>query len=253
MHLGMVTYQVAKDWDLDTMIDMCLKTGFEGVELRTTHAHGVEIALGAEERATAKAKFRDSGIVLWGLGTACEYHSPDPDEVRRNIEETKQFVVLARDTGAVGVKVRPNGFAEDAGVSKAQTLEQIGKALRECGEYAEDYGVELWVEVHGPGTSHPPYIKTIMDVCDHPLVGTCWNCNQGDIVDCSIEQYIRPLMPKIRQCHIHDLYEDYPYSELIRVLRDAKFDGFCNIEMPESAEPERLLKYYAMLWKAWTA
>lgn len=32
MKLGIVTYQVAKDWDLDTMIDMCQKTGFEAVE-----------------------------------------------------------------------------------------------------------------------------------------------------------------------------------------------------------------------------
>lgn len=252
MHLGMVTYQVAKDWDLDTMIDMCQKTGFEGVELRTTHAHGVELSLTADERAEVKAKFADSNVTLVGLGTTCEYHSADPDEVRERIEETKEWVKLAKDTGAIGVKVRPNGFPDDPSISEEQTLEQIGKALHECGEFAEDYGIELWVEVHGRGTSHPPHIKTIMDVCDHPLVGVCWNCNSGDIVDCSIEKYIRPLVSKTRECHIHDLYEDYPYLELIRILKDAKFEGYCNIEMPESCEPERLLKYYSMLWREWT-
>jgi len=252
MHLGMVTYLVAKDWDLDTMIDMCEKTGFGGVELRTTHAHGVEIALSAGERADVKAKFAETDVKLVGLGTACEYHSPDPDEVRKQIDETKDWVKLAKDVGAMGVKIRPNGFAEDAGVSKEQTLEQIGKALRECGEFAEDYGIELWLEVHGRGTHHPPYIKQIMDVCDHDLVGVCWNCNNsGDIVDCSIEQYIRPLVPKIRECHIHDLYEPYPYRELISILKNAQFDGWCNIEMPDSPEPERLLKYYALLWEEW--
>ena len=45
MKLGFVTYQIGKDWDIPTMLDMCHKTGFTGVELRTTHAHGVETDL----------------------------------------------------------------------------------------------------------------------------------------------------------------------------------------------------------------
>ena len=39
---------------------------------------------------------------------------------------------------ASGVKVRPNGFTE--GVDRQRTIEQIGRALRECGEFAADYG-----------------------------------------------------------------------------------------------------------------
>src|SRR5438874_12179260 len=35
--LGLVTYELAKDWDIDTIIKNCEATGFEGVELRTTH------------------------------------------------------------------------------------------------------------------------------------------------------------------------------------------------------------------------
>ena len=48
--LGLVTYQLAKDWDVEEIIANCTETGFEGVELRTTHAHGVEVELGAAQR-----------------------------------------------------------------------------------------------------------------------------------------------------------------------------------------------------------
>jgi sugar phosphate isomerase/epimerase len=252
MRLGTVTYNLAKDWDLDHLLSMCKKTGFEGVELRTTHAHGVEPSLTAEGREAVRQRFEASGIVLWGLGSVCEYHSPDPEVLRHNIEETAIFVKLAKDVGAVGVKVRPNGFAEDKGIPKEQTLEQIGKALLECAKNAEDFGVEIWLEVHGRGTSHPPYIQTIMEIADHPLVGVCWNCNQSDIKDGSIAEYITPLLPRIRECHIHDLYEDYPYREMIGLLKGANFDGFCLTELPESTEPERFMKTYALLWKEWT-
>ena len=39
MHLGLVTYNLAQDWDVPTIIKICEATKLEGVELRTTHAH----------------------------------------------------------------------------------------------------------------------------------------------------------------------------------------------------------------------
>jgi hypothetical protein len=39
--LGIVTYNIAKDWDLSTILTKLDALGYEGVELRTTHAHKV--------------------------------------------------------------------------------------------------------------------------------------------------------------------------------------------------------------------
>jgi hypothetical protein len=50
MKLGLVTYLWGKDWDLPTLIDNCEKSGMEGVELRTEHAHRVEIDLNSKQR-----------------------------------------------------------------------------------------------------------------------------------------------------------------------------------------------------------
>ena len=129
MKLGTVTYNLAKDWDIDTMIEKCGAAGFEGVELRTTHAHGVELSLNAAEREAVKQKFAGSKVELVGLGGTYEYHAIDPAELKRNIEGTKEYAVLARDVGASGIKVRPNRLMEKEGVSVEKTLEQIGLAL----------------------------------------------------------------------------------------------------------------------------
>ena len=45
LKLGTVTYNIAKDWDLPTLIKNLTDAGFDGVELRTTHKHGVEVSL----------------------------------------------------------------------------------------------------------------------------------------------------------------------------------------------------------------
>lgn len=39
LKLGLVTYNIAKDWDIPTLIARLGETGFEAVELRTTHKH----------------------------------------------------------------------------------------------------------------------------------------------------------------------------------------------------------------------
>jgi len=248
MRLGLVTYNLAADWGLERIITTCEETGFEGVELRTTHAHGVEPDLDASERKAVRKRFESTPVVLWGLGSACEYHSPDAEEVRHNIQVTRDFIDLARDVGAVGVKVRPNGLPEEVPVD--QTLRQIGQALAECGDYAAGKGIPLWVEVHGPGTSHVPHMKTIMDVADHPYVQICWNSNTTDIVEGSIRQNFELLQDKIGSVHMRDLYlPDYPWHELVECLQGINYEGFCLLEASSSsADPVRVMHYCAALW-----
>jgi sugar phosphate isomerase/epimerase len=250
MKLGLVTYNMAKDWDVPTLIGMCRKTGFEAVELRTTHAHGVEPSLSAGEREAVRRQFEESGVRLLSLGTACEYHSPDPKEVRRQVTETGEFAQLARDLGCLGVKVRPNGLHVKEGVPKEQTLTQIGRALAECGEQAQGCGVEIWVEAHGAETQLPANMRAIMDAADHPNVFVCWNSNATDVVDGSVKASFELLGRWVHSVHITDLTnEAYPWRELFGLLRGSGYDRYTLAEIPGSSDPERVMRYYRALWR----
>ena len=250
MKLGLVTYMMASQWDVPTIIEKCTELGYEGVELRTTHAHGVELSLSAQERQKVRARFADSPVVLWGLGTTCEYHAVERAEVERNIEETKAFVRLAADVGAKGIKVRPNGFHEEAGIPREKTLEQIGLAYRQCGEFGRDCGIELWMEVHGRGTSDPKHMRTIIDVADHDNCFICWNSNVREVDENgSIKANFELLKPKIRSCHINRLADPrYPWRELFTLLRESGYDRFTLAEIQDSPGRERVLRYYRALW-----
>src|ERR671931_1384871 len=100
LKLGAVTYNIAKDWDLPTLITNLSEAGFEAVELRTTHRHGVEPSLSPAARAEVRKRFESSAVKLGGLGTVCEYQSRDAAVVRRNVEATKDWIKLARDVGS---------------------------------------------------------------------------------------------------------------------------------------------------------
>lgn len=249
MHLGMVTYLWGAKWDLPTLIANCEKTGFAGVELRSTHAHGVEVTLSKPERAEVKKRFAGSPVECVGLGSACEFHSADHGVVQQNIDLAKKFVVLSHDVGSSGVKVRPNGFAK--GIDRKQTIEQIGRSLREVGRFAADYGQEIRVEVHGRGTKDPQVMRQIMDVADHPNVTVCWNSNPGETVGGSLEQSFNLLKDDLgRVVHIHELYDsDYPYRELFALLQQHGFEGYTLSESPATSDPIRVMHYYKALWE----
>jgi sugar phosphate isomerase/epimerase len=258
--LGIVTYNVARDWDVPTLLKVCQAVGLSPVELRTTHKHGVEPTLSKEQRQEVRKRFADSGVEIWGCGSVCEFHSPDAAVVKKNIETCKEFVQLAADIGGKGVKVRPNGLPKDVPIEK--TLEQIGKALIPCGKAAADAGVEIWVEVHGGGpadprgSAHPPYCKTMMEHCGLKNVGLTWNSNPGDIKEHSVAEYFRLLRPWIKSCHINELYKDstgvYPYRELFRLFRETGYDRVTLCEVgkspPDPASGEDVLRYYKALW-----
>ena len=160
MQLGCVTYNVLKDMDVETIIKTLEAAGFAAVELRTEHKHGVEPSIGAEERQRVKDRFARSQIRLLSYGSTCEFHSPDPAVRRKQVEIGKQFVDLAHDTGAWGVKVRPNAFPKE--VSRETTIQNIGTSLRELGAYAQGRGIEIWLEVHGRETSEPAACAAMM-------------------------------------------------------------------------------------------
>ena len=251
LKLGTVTYNIAKDWDIPTIIKNLTEVGMDGVELRTTHKHGVELSLSPAARAEVRKQFEGSAVRIGGLGTTCEYHSPDQAVVRKNIEETKQWVALAKDIGSPGVKVRPNGLPK--GVPEEKTLEQIGKALRECGVAAQDAGVRIQLEVHGSETSRLPRIRKIMDHAgNHPGVRVCWNSNQTDLLDGGFEPAFALVKDQIGQVHMRDLFvAEYPWRQLLTSLAAMKFDGYCFAEIPESADGVRVLHYFKGMFRAY--
>jgi sugar phosphate isomerase/epimerase len=250
IHLGLVTYNLAADWDIPTIIKNCETSKFEGVELRTTHAHKVEVTLSKEERKDVKKRFADSKVQLMGLGSIFDYHTPDQAKLRKDIEATKEYIILAEDVGATGVKVRPNGLPKEVPVEK--TLEQIGRSLREIGDFARDHGQVIRLEVHGSGTSLPPNIKKILEVANHPSVGACWNSNATDLSGQGWDYNFDLLKDKIFSVHVGDLFqENYPYRKLLTRLNEIHFTGFCLAEIPASSDPVRVMKYYRALWLAY--
>jgi sugar phosphate isomerase/epimerase len=230
MRFGLVTYQWAQDWDLPTIIANCEKAGFHGVELRTQHAHKVETSLTTAQRDRVKKRFADSTVTCIGYGSNFEYHSPDPAVLRKNIEQTKEYIKLCKDIGATGIKVKPNDLP--SAVPKEKTISQIAASLNEVGKYARDFEQLVRVEVHGNLTQEIPNMKSIFDQVTETNVKICWNCNDQDLLPPGLEGNFNMLKGWFGDTvHIRELNEgNYPYQQLFNLFTGINYDGWILLE-----------------------
>ncbi len=137
--LGLVTYNLAAAWDLDTLLEVCKDVGVSPVELRTTHKHGVEPSLSKEQRKEVKKKCADCRRRHLGLRHRLRISvAEDAPWSRRTSRRARSSCELVADLGGRGVKVRPNGVAgqgagrEDAGADRqgAHPVRQGGRRRR---------------------------------------------------------------------------------------------------------------------------
>ena len=256
MKLGLVTYQWAKDWDLPTLIANCEKTGFLGVELRTGHAHGVETSLSASERSEVKKRFANSSVTCLGYGANFEYHSSDQTILRKNIDQTKEYIQLCKDIGATGIKVKPNDLP--VSVPKEKTIAQIAASLNEVGKFASDLGQLVRVEVHGNLTQEIPNMRAIFEQVTEKNVKMCWNCNDQDLLPPGLEANFNSVKKWFGDTvHVREFnVGEYPYQQLMNLFIGINYDGWILLEARTepvdkiAAMKEQLSLFNSMISKA---
>jgi sugar phosphate isomerase/epimerase len=236
MRFGLVTYLWGQHWDLPTLIANCEAAKVLGVELRTTHKHGVERELTVEQRKEVKKRFDDSPVVHVGIGSNERFDHTDPEALKEAIQATKDFIRLSHDCGGSGVKVKPNSLHKDVEPPEV-TIERIGKALNEVAAYGLDYGQQIRLEVHGQ-CQELPIMKQIMDVADHPNVGVCWNSNAPDLEGEGLEHNFNLVKDRFgATAHVRELNSsNYPYQKLLNLYVGIDYDGWILLEA--SSEPE---------------
>jgi len=67
-----------------------------------------------------------------------------------------------------------------------------------------------------------------------------------------LEANFEMVRSRIGNVHMHELYNQaYPYRKLFALLKQSGYEGYCDAEIPASADPVRLMKYYRGLFLAY--
>jgi len=249
--LALLTYNLARRWNLEKIIEVARASGFAGVEFRAEagHEHGVELERTTAERREIRDRIEDAYLEVACLGTGARFESPDPTQRQVQIDQTRRYVELAADVGCRRVRVFGNVIPP--GVRRDDCIAYVGESLHALGEFAAPRGVDVLLEMHGQ-FNYWGFARRAVELADHPRVGIVYNCDNRDLVAGSAAATYSQVRTRIRHVHLHELTNGYPYPELFALLHADRYEGYLSSEVgTELPTTEHYLALYAALFRAW--
>jgi sugar phosphate isomerase/epimerase len=250
MKLSLDTYSIGTNLTLRDLLELLPAHGIAGVEFRceANQKHGVEPEITSAERREISALLTGAGLQVSCLSTGQRFDSTDPAVRRAVVQRVKQFVDLAADLGCGRIRTFGNDFPP--GIPKSDVIQYVGEALRMCGEYAQDKGVDVLLEMHGE-FYYWEYALGAVRAADHPNVAINYNCDMRDLVDGSVAFTLGQVKDYLRHVHLHELEDPrFPYKELFRILREMGYSGFLSLEEDHREGGEkRVIALYAALYR----
>ncbi|MEP6596189.1 MAG: sugar phosphate isomerase/epimerase family protein [Ginsengibacter sp.] len=245
------------DWDFQKIVDFASQHNYTGIELR-----GIQRELdltkckefSTQNIAATLKIMKEKGLQFVDLGSSANLHFPDGAERKKNLDEGRRFIDLAKQINCPYIRVFPNNFPKDQ--EKNATMDLIAKGLLELGDCAKGNNVSVLMETHGDLVKSED-LEKIMQSAEHPHVGLVWDVvNMWTITKEPPAEVYQKLKKYIRHTHIkdativdgkvHDAFlgkGEVPIFVAVDALSNGGYKGYYSFEWeklwhPEIEEPE---------------
>ncbi len=253
MHLGLMAYQLAKEWDPETTAKMCREGRMESFEFfaHPEYQQKVGLDMAASEAKKIRKVFGDNNVAIAGLAITERYDWPNISQVKEAVARTKQYVLLAVDIGAPRLRVLGDQFHPTE--PKAWTISRVANALTELVHYSAGLGVDMAFEMHNGFANWDDAVEVVKRV-NHPRCYLIHNSQPANTPPEEFERIFDIIRPHIGHVHLHDLLDPkFPYKKFLRKLRDSNYEGTCSLELDPSQDPIRVLHLTSALFNDFLA
>ena len=250
------------DWTLSQALDIGVRAGYNGVELRFLEGEASLWKLPSFQATglqETRATIADSGLVVCCLDTSCRFDSPQKSERERWIDEGVRMAELAAELDSPGIRVF--GDRIDSVSTRAATEGWLADSLNTLLENTKQSGVSVWLETHGDFSS-ASQVQSLLSAC--PGLGLVWD-SASAFIECGERPLEHGLALQSAVCHVHikDLRKmsnkwlpvltgegQFPIAEIRAVLDAISYNAFVSFEWekkwhPEIESPERAIPHFA--------
>ena len=162
---------------------------------------------------------------------------PDKKERMQTVENHKKWIDAAKYLGCHSIRVNA---ASEGSYEEQQKLAADG--LKMLADYGRDKNIHILVENHGGLSSNAEWLAGVMKMADDKYVGTLPDFGNFVINRDTGEEFdryrgVELLMPYAKgvSAKSHDFgpdgkEKDMDYRRLLKIVKDAGFDGYIGIE-----------------------
>lgn len=180
--------------DIFSLIRLAKKQGWEGVELDAERPHAAPMDLSPDDRKRLRDLAGETGIELCAVSPNCDLSSPVPVQREAMICYTRECIKLAHDLGSPICKVFAawrgitlhDGLAtydetygyNQYGFWKDDRRHFVVESMRELCKVAEDYGIILAMQNHGPDVvNRYQDVLSLIEEVGSPAFKACMDIN----------------------------------------------------------------------------
>jgi len=259
------TYEVAQKWDIDYLIEMCVKTGYPYIEflMDFEQPHGLEWNTPQEQFVEARKKLDAAGLKFGSLTSCQTFHSPDEGERAESVKRVKRVIDMAKAVECDHVRVLGDQLPEDE-EGRTYIVSNVAACLTELGEYAGGT-ISVSLEMHSSFTDPHYSMEVIRQVNASNVglvfngiwpVGRKWKWTLPAGAD-SIKPFYELVRPHLTSIHIHHMERPSELTYWQEWFRLLKGDGYQGYVANESAytgpDPEKVLRLYTALFETMIA
>lgn len=200
MKIGMYSITYRGVWyrggaiNLFELVPMAAKQGWEGLELDAERPHASPMDLSSDDRKRLRDLAADSGIELCAVSPNCDLSSPVPVQRETMISYVRDCIRMAHDLGSPICKIFAawrgitlyDGLAtyddtygyNQYGFWKGDRRRFVVDSLRELCKVADDYGITLAMQNHGPDiVNRYQDVLSLIEEVGSPAFKACMDIN----------------------------------------------------------------------------
>ena len=152
--------------DVFSLMPLAARQGWEGIELDTERPHAAPMDLSADDRKRLRDLSGSLGLPICAVSPNCDLSSPVPSHRDAMICYVRECIKLAHDLGSPICKIFAawRGITIHEGIGtydetysrdpfpywKGDRWDFVVEGIRELSRMAEDYGIVLAMQNHGP-------------------------------------------------------------------------------------------------------
>lgn len=188
----------------------------------------------------------DAGVKNLLIMCDSEGRLGDPSSTERTkaIENHHKWVEAAAFLGCHSIRVN----AGSAG-SWSEQAKLAADGLTTLADYADTHDIDVIVENHGGLSSNGQWLRSVMEIGDHPRLGTLpdfgnFNLGDGELYDnyqgvAEMMPYAKAVSAKSHNFDSDGSETDLDYERMMRIVLDAGYRGWVGIEY-EGVQVEEL-------------
>ena len=228
--------------NLDEMIAIAKRYGYNGIEPRidSGHKHGIELDSVQSSREKCRQKMEESGISPCCIATSCSYANPENNE--EMVKTTHRAIDLAGDIGSYRIRVFGGAIPENS--NREAAVDILVKSLNAVAGHAAERKVTICLETHDHWCN-PKHVADVMKRVNHPAIAVNWDImHPVRVAKVTIDEAFSSLKMWMKHVHFHDgITEeddklvmvpigegDIDHRRAVELLKTKGYDGFLSGE-----------------------